>query len=257
MSAAQTARKVFRPSSAAICASGSDSRRWLTLAVICSAAAAQGHPRPQPWRRLPHQLYQRCRHIRHLPVPHLLHAGEPGLSTGDVGRGDAPHGGAHRRRGQRGQHQADAASAPSPWSRPGCWATRPGCSGTFGVAPSDAGIASASANTGQELGGAIGTALSNTIAASAAAGCLASNLHGRPTRHLVELAAVHSYTSVFWFCAGIFAAGAIICGALLRRGPLTRPEAIGVREAFPQVAETQPESIPVGEPTPEVVGARS
>jgi EmrB/QacA subfamily drug resistance transporter len=129
--------------------------------------------------------------------------------------------------------------------------------GTFGVAPDDAGIASASANTGQQLGGAIGTALLNTIAASAAASYLAGSLHGRPTRHLVELAAVHSYTSVFWFCAGIFAAGAIICGTLLRRGPLTRPESGPVREAFPQGAETQPQSIPVGEPALEVTRARS
>jgi EmrB/QacA subfamily drug resistance transporter len=41
--------------------------------------------------------------------------------------------------------------------------------GTSGVAPRDAGIASGSVNTGQQLGGAIGTALLNTIAASATA----------------------------------------------------------------------------------------
>jgi hypothetical protein len=93
--------------------------------------------------------------------------------------------------------------------------------GTFGVAPRDAGIASASVNTGQQLGGAIGTALLNTIAASAAVSYLATHLHGRPTPQLVELAAVHSYTTVFWCCAGVFAAGAVICGALLRRGPLS------------------------------------
>jgi EmrB/QacA subfamily drug resistance transporter len=102
--------------------------------------------------------------------------------------------------------------------------------GTFGVAPRDAGVASASANTGQQLGGAIGTALLNTIAASAAAGYLASHLHGRPAPLLVELAAIHSYTTVFWWCAGLFAAGAIICGALLRRGPLTPPVEVTARE---------------------------
>jgi hypothetical protein len=102
--------------------------------------------------------------------------------------------------------------------------------GTFGVAPRDAGVASASANTGQQLGGAIGTALLNTIAASAAAGYLASHLHGRPAPLLVELAAIHGYTTVFWWCAGLFAAGAIICGALLRRGPLTPPAEVTARE---------------------------
>jgi EmrB/QacA subfamily drug resistance transporter len=92
--------------------------------------------------------------------------------------------------------------------------------GTFGVAPRDAGIASASANTGQQLGGSIGTALLNTIAASAAASYLASHPHG-PASQLAHLALLHSYTTVFWWCAGIFAAGAAICGTLLRRGPLT------------------------------------
>ncbi|HEU5026474.1 MAG TPA: MFS transporter [Spirillospora sp.] len=98
--------------------------------------------------------------------------------------------------------------------------------GTFGVAPQDAGVASASINTGQQLGGSIGTALLNTIAAGATTGYLADHLHGRPTPQLMQLAAVHGYTTVFWWCAGIFAAGAVICGALLRRGPLARSETV-------------------------------
>jgi len=95
--------------------------------------------------------------------------------------------------------------------------------GTFGVAPRDAGIASASVNTGQQLGGSIGTALLNTIAASATGSFLASHLHGRPAPQLAQLALIHGYTTVFWWCAGIFAAGAIICGALLRPRPTDRP----------------------------------
>ena len=95
--------------------------------------------------------------------------------------------------------------------------------GTFGVAPHDAGIASASVNTGQQLGGAIGTALLNTIAASAAASYLAGYGHGRPSALAAHLALIHSYTTVFWWCAGIFAAGAVLCGLLMRRGPLTGP----------------------------------
>jgi hypothetical protein len=93
--------------------------------------------------------------------------------------------------------------------------------GTFGVAPRDAGIASASANAGQQLGGSIGTALLNTIAASATTSYLAGHLHGQTASQLVHLAALHGYTTVFWWCAGIFAAGAVICGTLLRPGPLT------------------------------------
>jgi len=58
--------------------------------------------------------------------------------------------------------------------------------GTFGVAARDAGIASASVSTGQQLGGAIGTALLNTIAASAATSYLAATLaDARPEGALV------------------------------------------------------------------------
>ena len=106
--------------------------------------------------------------------------------------------------------------------------------GTFGVAPHDAGIASASVSTGQQLGGAIGTALLNTIAASAATSYLVSHVHGRPAPLLAHLALIHSYTTVFWWCAGIFAAGAVICGALLRRGPLTRAGDVPAREPSDQ-----------------------
>ncbi len=90
--------------------------------------------------------------------------------------------------------------------------------------------ASASINTGQQLGGSIGTALLNTIAASAATGYLADHLPGGLTPEVAELAAVHSYMTVFWWCAGLFAAGAVVCGGLLRRGPLTRPATIPARE---------------------------
>ena len=58
--------------------------------------------------------------------------------------------------------------------------------GTFGVAPGDAGVASATVNVGQQLGGSIGTSLLNTIATGAAAGYLASHLSDHrlaPNRH--------------------------------------------------------------------------
>ena len=77
--------------------------------------------------------------------------------------------------------------------------------GTAGVAPSDAGMASAVVNTGQQVGGSIGTSLLNTMAASAAASYLAAHLSrraaaaGRPTATLTQLAQVHSYTTAFWW----------------------------------------------------------
>ncbi len=108
--------------------------------------------------------------------------------------------------------------------------------GTFGVEPGDAGIASASVQTGQQLGGSIGTALLNTIAASAITGYLVSHVRGRPVPQVLELAAIHSYTTVFWWCAGIFAVGAVMSGTLLRRGPLTRPATVPGRELPQRVA---------------------
>jgi hypothetical protein len=98
--------------------------------------------------------------------------------------------------------------------------------GTFGVAPDEAGVASATVNVGQQLGGSIGTALLNTIGTSAAAGYLAGHLSPaiaasrRAQTALQAAAAVHGYTTAFWWTAGMFAAGAIVCGSLLRRGPL-------------------------------------
>src|SRR5579875_479753 len=74
--------------------------------------------------------------------------------------------------------------------------------GTSGVAMQDAGIASACINTGHQLGGSIGIALLNTIAASATAGYLTSHAHGLVTQQLAQLAAVHGYTTVFWWCVG-------------------------------------------------------
>ena len=101
--------------------------------------------------------------------------------------------------------------------------------GTYGVAPQDAGVASASVNTGQQLGGAIGTSLLNTIAASATASYIAShivrsapsNAALREANRAVQAAGlVHGYTTVFWWCMGIFLAGAVVIGALMRSGPL-------------------------------------
>ena len=101
--------------------------------------------------------------------------------------------------------------------------------GTYGVAPRDAGVASASVNTGQQLGGAIGTSLLNTIAASATASYIAghivfsapSNAALKEANRAVQAAGlVHGYITVFWWCMGIFIVGAVVIGALMRSGPL-------------------------------------
>jgi EmrB/QacA subfamily drug resistance transporter len=107
--------------------------------------------------------------------------------------------------------------------------------GTFGVAPQDAGVASATVNTGQQIGGSIGTSLLNTIFASAVASYLTAHIRpgtlvgGHPSPHLTGLALVHGYTTAFGWSAVIFAAGAVICGTLLRRGPLAPAAVPGAR----------------------------
>jgi predicted MFS family arabinose efflux permease len=97
--------------------------------------------------------------------------------------------------------------------------------GTFGVAPQDAGVASATVTVGQQLGASIGTSLLNTIFAAAVTTYLtahlaAARLIGRQA--LIGQALVHGYDTAFWWTAGIFAGGAVIGGTLLRRGPLVR-----------------------------------
>jgi len=95
--------------------------------------------------------------------------------------------------------------------------------GTFGVAPQDAGVASATVTVGQMLGGSVGTSLLNTIFASAVASYLTAHLTAAPLigrQALTALALAHGYDTAFWWTADIFACGAVVGGALLRRGPL-------------------------------------
>jgi EmrB/QacA subfamily drug resistance transporter len=97
---------------------------------------------------------------------------------------------------------------------------------TYGAAREDAGVASALVNTNQQVGGSIGTALLNTIAASAFSSYLLT--HGQ-SQAAQAGAAVHSYIVAFWVSAGIFAASAIVCGLVLAPGVL-----------MPAAAETAP-----------------
>jgi EmrB/QacA subfamily drug resistance transporter len=88
---------------------------------------------------------------------------------------------------------------------------------TYGAAREDAGVASAMVNTTQQVGGSIGTALLNTIAASAFSSYLLTHGHSPAAQ---AGAAVHSYVVAFWISAGIFAASAIVCGLVLAPGVL-------------------------------------
>jgi EmrB/QacA subfamily drug resistance transporter len=84
---------------------------------------------------------------------------------------------------------------------------------TLGVDASDAGVASALVNTTTQVGGSLGTALLNTLAATAASTFVAGK---QPTSALLAHATVHGYTTAFWWAAGIFAIGALLTVLLLR-----------------------------------------
>jgi hypothetical protein len=75
-------------------------------------------------------------------------------------------------------------------------------------------------NTSQQIGGSIGTALLSTLAVSAATDYLTDR---GPAPEVLRQAAVEGYTTAFWWAAGIFAVGALVCGSLLRAGMRPTP----------------------------------
>jgi hypothetical protein len=92
----------------------------------------------------------------------------------------------------------------------------------------DAGVGSAMVTTMQQLGGSTGTALLNTLAASATATYLAGR---HVSAQVVVHASVHGYVTAFRWSAGIFLAGLVICGALLSaKVPAPAPATEGASE---------------------------
>jgi hypothetical protein len=83
---------------------------------------------------------------------------------------------------------------------------------TAGVARTDAGVASATLNTMQQVGGSIGTALLSTVAAHATAGYLTDH----PGQQNLLAGAVHGYTTGFKLAGGIFIFGAITIFLLIK-----------------------------------------
>jgi EmrB/QacA subfamily drug resistance transporter len=88
-------------------------------------------------------------------------------------------------------------------------------SATLGLPSQDAGVGSAAVNTAQQVGGSIGTALLNTLAASAATAFLASKVLSSQT---LKGASLHSYTTAFEWTALLFALGAVISALTFKWG---------------------------------------
>ncbi|MEV8097392.1 MFS transporter [Kitasatospora sp. NPDC085879] len=93
---------------------------------------------------------------------------------------------------------------------------------THGVEPRDAGVASAMVNTSQQVGGAIGTALLNTIAASATTAYLTSHAKDGAPKQLLQLQGmVHGFSTAIWWSFGILVLAATVAAVLINTG---RPE---------------------------------
>ncbi|MFI5998426.1 MFS transporter [Streptomyces sp. NPDC051362] len=90
---------------------------------------------------------------------------------------------------------------------------------TYGVEAQDAGVASAMVNTSQQVGGAIGTALLNTVAASATASYLADHAAGASDQKLLQAKGlVHGYAHATWWAVGIQALAALIALTFINVG---------------------------------------
>ncbi len=103
---------------------------------------------------------------------------------------------------------------------------------TANAEPRDAGVTSATANTSQQIGASVGTALLNTIAASATATYLAT--HVQSTGIEVQ-ATVHGYAVASVYSMGTLIAAAIVSGILVNNRPLrgapAQPEAVAASSA--------------------------
>jgi EmrB/QacA subfamily drug resistance transporter len=91
---------------------------------------------------------------------------------------------------------------------------------TLGVAPRDAGVASATVNTAQQVGGSIGIALLNTVATSATAAYLTT--HGAATPLAVAVGTVHGFSAATWYSAAFLLAAAVVAAVLITARPQAR-----------------------------------
>ncbi|MEU8801880.1 MFS transporter [Spirillospora sp. NPDC048819] len=86
---------------------------------------------------------------------------------------------------------------------------------THGVHQDDSGVASATINTAQQIGGSIGTALLNTIATSATADYLASHAAQGANPALAKQAVVEGFGAAGAWAGGILLAGTLIIAVLM------------------------------------------
>jgi EmrB/QacA subfamily drug resistance transporter len=121
---------------------------------------------------------------------------------------------------------------------------------TQGVEGREAGVASAMVNTSQQVGGSVGTSLLSTIFASAVTSYAVSHAH---TPDLANAAAVHGYTTAFWWSVGIFVLGFLLALVILPgRCPAPAPT---VRSALARHAIGNCHDFEPADGAPQSVGA--
>ncbi|MER7788952.1 MFS transporter [Streptomyces sp. NPDC097640] len=98
---------------------------------------------------------------------------------------------------------------------------------THGVQPQDAGIASATVNTAQQIGGSIGTAMLNTIATSATDDYLAPAVRaGEVSPQMAKEGLVEGFSQAFVWSSVILAVSAVVVGLLMNTPrPSRQPDA--------------------------------
>jgi EmrB/QacA subfamily drug resistance transporter len=117
---------------------------------------------------------------------------------------------------------------------------------TLGVKPQDAGVASAMVNTSQQVGGAIGTALLNTIAASATTAYLAEHaaqaqVSAKAGKLVQYQGMVDGYTTAIGWAVGILlVASALAFTLVTTRGQGGGPRAVAGGSARTTEAEEEP-----------------
>lgn len=90
---------------------------------------------------------------------------------------------------------------------------------TSNAEPRDAGVTSAMANTSQQIGASVGTALLNTIAATATASYLAAHTGGPA---VAAHATVHGYAVAAVYATGVLVLAALVAGILINAHPGAR-----------------------------------
>ncbi|MEV7977309.1 DHA2 family efflux MFS transporter permease subunit [Streptomyces sp. NPDC086519] len=108
---------------------------------------------------------------------------------------------------------------------------------TGNVAPRDSGAASATFNTAQQVGGSIGTALLNTIAASVTTRYATAHAAAVPDRALLAAkAAVHGFNVATWWAMAALLLGALVAGVVVNADRAPTPQA--ARERTPEPVES-------------------